>query len=159
VCSSDSTAVPLLHGDHRFLHVSDNLDMRSVIKLPTRSRLIGAPWAMQFWATANGEPGRLVQTLTGAILGCGGWVLSRGASDDGAVNMAFEFERQVCEDIYSVLVAAGLNLCSLGHLRMTELCQCTRLNTAVCGNEIVSIELEVQTLSGEPHARGSKSQP
>lgn len=104
---------------------------------------------MQFWATADAEPRLLVQTLTGAILGCGGWVLSRGASDDGAVNVAFEFERRVCEDIYSILVAAGLNLCSPSHLRMTELCQCTRLNPFVSSTEIVSIELEVQTFPCE----------
>ena len=56
------------------------------------------------------EPSRLVQTLTGAILGCGGWVLSRGANDAGTVSMLFEFERQACVDIYSVMIAAGLEL-------------------------------------------------
>ena len=41
------------------------------------------PWAMQMKAVSIEEPARLVQTLTGAILGCGGWVLSRGANDTG----------------------------------------------------------------------------
>ena len=67
------------------------------------------PWAMQMRAVSMDEPGRLVQTLTGAILGCGGWVLSRGASEAGIVSMLFEFERQTCVDIYSILIAAGLN--------------------------------------------------
>ena len=31
------------------------------------------PWAMQMKAISIEEPSRLVQTLTGAILGCGGW--------------------------------------------------------------------------------------
>ena len=74
------------------------------------------------------EPSRLVQTLTGAILGCGGWVLSRGANESGGVNLLFEFERQTCVEIYSVLIAAGLDLSRTGHLRFTELCQCTRLS-------------------------------
>ena len=56
---------------------------------------------MQMRAISVEEPGRLVQTLTGAILGCGGWVLSRGANDSGGVNMLFEFERQACVDIYT----------------------------------------------------------
>jgi hypothetical protein len=43
---------------------------------------------MQMKAVSAEEPSRLVQTLTGAILGCGGWVLSRGANDTGTVNNA-----------------------------------------------------------------------
>lgn len=92
------------------------------------------------------EPSRLVKTLTGGILGCGGWVLSRGASDSGVVNMLFEFERHACLDIYSVLIAAGLELSQNGHIRFTELCQCTRSRQQECGSEIASIDLEIQTL-------------
>ena len=103
------------------------------------------PWAMQMKAVAIEEPARLVQTLTGAILGCGGWVLSRGANDTGTISMLFEFERQACVDIYSVLVAAGLELSQTGHIRFTELCQCTRSNRQNCGAEIASIDLEIQT--------------
>ncbi len=91
------------------------------------------------------EPSRLVKTLTGGILGCGGWVLSRGATDSGMVNMLFEFERQACLDIYSVLIAAGLELSQHGHVRFTELCQCTRSNPQECGTEIASVDLEIQT--------------
>jgi hypothetical protein len=103
------------------------------------------PWAMQMKAISIEEPSRLVQALTGAILGCGGWVLSRGASDTGTVNMLFEFERQACIDIYSVMIAAGLELSQSGHIRFTELCQCTRSNQQECGTEIASVDLEIQT--------------
>jgi hypothetical protein len=95
------------------------------------------------------EPSRLVCTLTGAILGCGGWVLSRGASDTGTVNMLFEFERQVCVDIYSVLIAAGIELSQSGHIRFTELCQCTRSQGRQCASEIASVDLEIQTFPAE----------
>ena len=104
---------------------------------------------MQMKAVSTEEPSRLVQLLTGAILGCGGWVLSRGADDAGAVNMLFEFERQACVDIYSVLIAAGLELSQSGHLRFTELCQCTRSQQRDCGSEIASIDLEIQTFPVE----------
>jgi hypothetical protein len=100
---------------------------------------------MQMRAASLEQPSRLVQTLTGAILGCGGWILSRGANDSGTVNLLFEFERQACVDIYSVLIGAGLDLSQNGHIRFTELCQCTRLNTLECGREIASIDLEIQT--------------
>ena len=104
---------------------------------------------MQMRAVSTEDPSRLVQCLTGAILGCGGWVLSRGANDTGMVNMLFEFERQACVDIYSVLVAAGLDLGPHGHMRFTELCQCTRSQPRDCGTEIASIDLEVQTYPSE----------
>jgi hypothetical protein len=107
------------------------------------------PWAMQMKAVSIEEPARLVQTLTGAILGCGGWVLSRGANDNGTISMLFEFERQACVDIYSVLIAAGLELSQSGHIRFTELCQCTRSNRQDCGGEIASIDLEIQTFPVE----------
>ena len=103
------------------------------------------PWALEMTAISLVEPSRLVRALTGAILGCGGWVLSRGATDTGIVNMLFEFERQACLDIYSVLIASGLELSQNGHMRFTELCQCTRSRQQECGTEIASIDLEIQT--------------
>jgi hypothetical protein len=110
---------------------------------------MNVPWAMQMKAISIEEPARLVQTLTGAILGCGGWVLSRGANDTGMVNMLFEFERQACVEIYSLLIAAGLELSQSGHIRFTELCQCTRSHQRDCGGEIASVDLEIQTFPME----------
>ena len=111
------------------------------------------PWALEMKAVSQVEPSRLVCTLTGAILGCGGWVLSRGASDTGVVNMLFEFERHSCVDIYSVLIAAGVELSQAGHVRLTELCQCTRHQSRDRGSEIASVDLEVHTLPAEVAAR------
>jgi len=95
------------------------------------------------------ESGALVKLLTGTILGCGGWVLSRGANDTGAVCMMFEFERRLCIEIYAALMSAGIELNSAGHMRFTELCRCTQHHFAECGQEIASVELEVQTLPAE----------
>jgi hypothetical protein len=106
---------------------------------------INIPWAMQLRAVSAEEPSRLVQALTGAIMGCGGWVLSRGTNDTGTVNLLFEFERQACIDIYSVLIASGLELSQSGHIHFTELCQCTRSQKLDCGTEIASVDLEIQT--------------
>lgn len=107
-------------------------------------------WAIQMRAISAEEPGRLVRRLTGAILGCGGWVLCRGANDAGTATMLFEFERHACVDIYGVLIAAGLELSANGHTRFTELCQCTRLRSSETGKEIASIELEIQTVPSVP---------
>ena len=129
---------------------------RGAARVPT------IPWALEMKAVSVEEPSRLVKTLTGGILGCGGWVLSRGASDSGMVNLLFEFERQACLDIYSVLIAAGLELSQTGHVRFTELCQCTRSRQQECGNEVASVDLEIQTFPapltrGTSHDRGAPS--
>lgn len=110
---------------------------------------ISIPWAMQMKAVSIEEPSHLVQSLTGAILACGGWVLSRGANDTGTINMLFEFERQACVDIYGILIAAGLELSQSAHIRFTELCQCTHSHQRNCGAEIASIDLEIQTFPDE----------
>jgi len=120
---------------------------------------MNVPWAMQMKAVSNEDPCRLVQTLTGAILGCGGRVLGRGANDTGTVSILFEFERQVCVEIYSMMVGAGLELSQSGHLRFTELCQCTRSNHMDCGSEIASVDLEVQTFPVEMECVSSISKP
>jgi hypothetical protein len=121
-------------------------EARSELKAGSSTDL---PWALEMRAISMEEPSRLVQTLTGAILGCGGWVLSRGANDTGLINMLFEFERRTCLDIYSVLIGAGLELSQTGHLRFTELCQCTRSHHVDCGAQIASVDLEIQTFPAD----------
>lgn len=124
---------------------SDKAGMRVDWARRRTGRAPGIPWALEMKAVSTEEPSRLVKTLTGGILGCGGWVLSRGASDSGTVTLSFEFERQACLDIYSVLIAAGLELSQIAHIRFTELCQCTRSREQECGTEIASVDLEIQT--------------
>ena len=110
---------------------------------------MGSNWALQMKATTMDDPARLIPSLTGAILGNGGWVLSRGASDSGLISMLFEFERQNCVDMYTVLIAAGVELSQLAHMRFTELCQCTRSHWEDCGGEIVSVDLEIHSFPVE----------
>lgn len=147
----------------RFLHVppsaSDKTDMKQD---PSSRELIqsgGVAWALQMRAVSTKEPSRLVQHLTGAILGCGGWVLSRGATDTGMVNMLFEFERQACIDIYSILIATGIELSHNGHVRFTELCQCTQHCPQEFYSDIASIDLEIQTFPMERRQELGASRP
>lgn len=104
-----------------------------------------AGWAMEMKAVCREEPERLMQILTSEILGRGGWVLVRGADDDGVVNMFFEFERQACVDIYILLTSSGVELGRSGHAQFAQLCQCTHSLQRDCGTEIASIDLEIQT--------------
>jgi hypothetical protein len=75
------------------------------------------------------------------------------------VNVLFEFERHACVDIYTVLVASGIELSRNDHLRFTELCQCTRMGTPECKKEIASIELEIRTfLASVPSVMSARSE-
>jgi hypothetical protein len=141
--------VRLRHIRDALMAGSDNAGVRLTMLEFNGGQAISIPWAMQMKAVSIEEPAHLVRTLTGAILACGGWVLSRGANDTGTVNMLFEFERQVCVDIYSVLIAAGIDLSQAGHIRLTELCQCTRSHPQECGTDIASVDLEIQTFPVE----------
>jgi len=149
LCQRRSSSVRVRDSLDAASSVTDKTCVRSQMQNQGRSQMCSTPWAMQMKAVSTVEPSHLVQCLTGAILGCGGWVLSRGANDTGMINMLFEFERQACVDIYSILIATGLELSPSGHLRFTELCQCTRSQQRDCGTEIASIDLEVQTYPPE----------
>jgi hypothetical protein len=132
-----------------WLRYSDNFTVRQMMLDTYEYQELVAPWAIQMKAVSSVEPMRLVQSLTGAILGCGGWVLSRAANNNGKVNVLFEFERQSCLDIYSVLVAAGVELSSSGHSSLTEICRCTFGQGRDCRAEIASVDLEIQTYPEE----------
>jgi hypothetical protein len=104
---------------------------------------------MEIKALSTQEPGVLVRTLTGAILGSGGWVLSRGTNEEGQLMLLFEFERRHCVEIYSILVSAGLELSAQAHRLFTDLCQCTKHRDETCATEIASVDLEIQTLPAD----------
>jgi len=140
-----SRVVYTLHNLDAGLPGSDKMVLKLSAFTHGEGQIMSTPWATGMKATSIEEPARLVPTLAGAILGCGGWVLSRGANDAGTVNILFEFERQACMEIYTVLAATGVELSRSGHIWFTELCQCTRDNRQDCGTEIVSVELEIQT--------------
>ncbi len=104
---------------------------------------------MEMKALSTQEPGALGKNLTGAILGSGGWVLSRGANEEGQLTLLFEFERRHCLEIYGILVSAGLELSAQAHRLFTDLCQCTMHRAETCATEIASVDLEIQTLPAD----------
>jgi hypothetical protein len=95
---------------------------------PTRNAepTMSIPWAMQMQAISVEEPSRLQR-----------------------FHPSPRPRRAPCVDIYSVMIASGVELIQRGHIRFTELCQCTRSHQKECGAEIASIDLEIQTFPVE----------
>ena len=83
-------------------------------------------WSLRLTAISADEPERLVRFLTGALLACGGWVLTRTTQQSHSAELDFEFARASCVEIYAVLLAAGLELSRHSHLQLADLCHCTR---------------------------------
>ncbi|WP_131990770.1 hypothetical protein [Acidipila rosea] len=100
-------------------------------------------WDLKLAALSTDEPQRLVRFLTGALVACGGWVLSRSICEAESAEMSFEFPRSSCVEIYAVLIAAGLELGRESHLRMMELCLCTKNLLESKAFDIARINLSV----------------
>lgn len=106
-------------------------------------------WNLRLSALSADEPERLVRFLTGALLSCGGWVLTR-STQLSAAELTFEFARASCIEIYAVLIAAGLELSRDSHLQLAELCHCTRNLIHTRAAHIVHIELAIYHSAAVP---------
>lgn len=100
-------------------------------------------WDLNLTARCAEEAPRTVRFLTGAVMACGGYVLSRRFDAGESAAIEFEFARVTCVEMYSVLIAAGLELSAQSHLSMAALCQCTRETLEATAGDPVHIELTI----------------
>lgn len=116
---------------------------------------------MKLTAVSMDDPQRMVRFLTGALVACGGWVLTRSVSERESAEISFEFARACCVEIYAVLIAAGLELSRDAHLRMTELCHCTKNLIDTKAFDIARITMTVYTQEPVPGdtPKGGGDQP
>ena len=80
--------------------------------------------------------------LTGALLACGGWVLTH-KQEKGVAALDFELARAACVEVYAVLIGCGLELSRDPHLKMAELCHCTKNLIETRAFDIARIDLVV----------------
>jgi hypothetical protein len=111
----------------------------------------------------------VVPRLSGLIPDCGAWIRSRSYIEPGTARLVFEFPRDICVEIYGVLVSVGLQLTAASHLLLTELCRCTphvfdpssrtvpavdgaTLDVAtryICSLEIIKVQLQIWMVKAE----------
>jgi hypothetical protein len=111
----------------------------------------------------------VVPRLSGLIPDCGGWIRSRSYVEPGTARFVFEFPRDICVEIYGMLVSVGLQLTAASHLVLTELCRCTphifdrssrklsavdgaSLDAAtryICSLEIIKVQLQIWMVKEE----------
>jgi hypothetical protein len=89
-------------------------------------------WSLKLTALSADEPERLVHYLTGALLACGGWVLTRTTQGNQAAELDFEFARD-------------------SHLQMADLCHCTKNLIESRAFDIARADLVVYHSTSSPH--------
>ncbi len=105
-------------------------------------------WELNLSALCSEDAARTVRFLTGAVMACGGYVLSRRFDSEQTAVIEFEFIRATCVEMYSVLIAAGLELTAQSHMIMATLCQCTRETLETTASDPVRIELVIRRAEG-----------
>ena len=116
-------------------------------------------WELNLIALCAEDAPRTIRFLTGAIMACGGDVRSRRFDAGGTASIEFEFVRAVCVEMYSVLIAAGLELSAESHLTLASLCQCTRETLESTAGDPVQAQLVVWAAKALPKFEGGSAPP
>jgi len=118
-------------------------------------------WELSLNALCADDTARTVRFLTGAVMACGGFVLSRRFDAGETAAIEFEFVRAMCVEMYSVLIAAGLELTAQSHLIMASLCQCTRETLEATAGDPVRVDLTIHKSGAIPRCEpgGSAAPP
>jgi hypothetical protein len=89
----------------------------------------------------------LLPTLTCAFADCGGWILDRKTLSPSTMEFRVEIQLRAVVDLYSSIIASGLELTRSGHLGLTHLCTC-RKNISIPTDltQIVTIRIEISFL-------------
>jgi hypothetical protein len=118
-------------------------------------------WELSLTAICAEDSARTVRFLTGAVMACGGLVLSRRFDGAESAAIEFEFVRATCVEMYSVLIAAGLELTAQSHRILATLCQCTRETLELTAGDPVRVELLISKAGLAPRCEpgGSAAPP
>ena len=89
----------------------------------------------------------LLPTLTSAFTECGGWVLGRKTTSASSTEFRLEIQLHAIVELYSSLMATGVELTRSTHDTLTALCT-SRKHIALSRqpSQVVSIRLEVNFL-------------
>jgi hypothetical protein len=107
-------------------------------------------WELNLAALCSEDAARTVRFLSGAVMACGGYVLSRRFDTEQSAAIEFEFIRATCVEMYSVLIAAGLDLTAQSHIVLSTLCQCTRETLETTASDPVRVELIIRRAEALP---------
>jgi hypothetical protein len=89
----------------------------------------------------------LLPTLTSAFADCGGWILDRKTLSPTTMEFRLEIQLRAVVDLYSSILASGLELTRAGHLGLTHLCTCRKnLGTPADLGQVIALRIEITFL-------------
>jgi hypothetical protein len=89
----------------------------------------------------------LLPILTAAFADSGGWILERKTLSPSTMEFRLEIQLRAVVDLYSSILASGLELTRGGHLGLTHLCTCRKnLCTPADLGQVVAIRIEISFL-------------
>ena len=89
----------------------------------------------------------LLPTLTSAFADCGGWILDRKTISTNTMEFRLEIQLRAVVDLYSSILAAGLELTRAGHLGLTHLCTCRKnLSAPADLGQVIALRIEITFL-------------
>jgi hypothetical protein len=139
----------------RWVQISDGGSVQTIAE----ERWGQKGWELNLAALCSDDAARTVRFLTGAVMACGGYVLSRRFDTEQTAAIEFEFIRATCVEMYSVLIAAGLELTAQSHVVMSTLCQCTRETLEMTASDPVRVELVIRRSDVLAHGDSGGSAP
>ena len=89
----------------------------------------------------------LLPILTSAFADCGGWIADRKTLSPSTMEFRVEIQLRAVVDLYTSIIASGLELTRSGHLGLTHICTCRKnLSTPTDLSQIVTIRIEISFL-------------
>jgi hypothetical protein len=89
----------------------------------------------------------LLPNLTSAFTDCGGWILDRKTISASTMEFNFEIQLSSVVELYSSLLATGVELTTLAHATLTDLCTCRHhLDRTAQTHQILSLRLNLSFL-------------
>jgi hypothetical protein len=88
---------------------------------------------------------QVLLTLTDSLTDSGAWITDRSTVSASTTQLRFEIQLYCVLDLYTALIATGLELTRAAHQSMTSLWTCHN-NLATSFNEVVAVRLEINFL-------------
>lgn len=101
---------------------------------------------------------RILAAVLEAMTACGGWVLEQKAISPTQTALRFEIQMRSSVELYSELIAAGVELTRESHMKMTELCTLRVHNPHKAKKRrILTVRLELSFLEEDALEYGAMS--
>jgi hypothetical protein len=102
------------------------------------------------------DRGHILTGLENAMASCGCWILDQRVVSPTQTSMRFEVQLRAVFELYSELVAAGVELTRESHARLTELCTLRgHREGGMRRRRVVTVRLEVSFLEEDGNEFGA----